>query len=93
MSERESADITQKDLLKLLFDQAQHNATREEVQAVDNKINELYQNVATKEDVQILNAKFDRIDTKIDKLSFFIMTAIISGFVMVAGGFVAFFVK
>jgi hypothetical protein len=59
MSERESADITQKDLLKLLFDQAQHNATREEVQAVDNKINELYQNVATKEDVHILNAKIE----------------------------------
>lgn len=30
----EERDITQKDLLKLLFDQAQHNATREELNAV-----------------------------------------------------------
>ncbi|MFA0054241.1 MULTISPECIES: hypothetical protein [Vibrio] len=34
MSDHNSDQITQKDLLKLLFDQAQHNATREEVESL-----------------------------------------------------------
>ena len=93
MSEHNNDQITQKDLLKLLFDQAQHNATREEVQAVqeeiketnkrfdglvtredlqvvDNKLNELSQNVATREDlkveVQHLETSIQQLDSKID---------------------------
>ena len=44
---------TEKDLLPILFDIAQHTATREELEKVANK----------------LDAKIDKVDVKIDKVA------------------------
>ncbi len=53
-----SGDITQKDLLKLLFDQAQHNATREEVNALEARMDKRFEKV---------DERFDKLETKFDK--------------------------
>ncbi|MEZ8121852.1 hypothetical protein ACED30_20320 [Vibrio splendidus] len=72
MSEHNNDQITQKDLLKLLFDQAQHNATREEVQAVQEEIkatNKRFEGLVTREDLQTVENKLDsKIETSIDSL-------------------------
>ena len=47
-------EITQKDLLKLLIEQTQHHATREELQALGNRL-----------DAKI-ESKIDKLDAKID---------------------------
>lgn len=68
MSERESGDITQKDLLKLLFDQAQHNATREELNALGLSLNQRIDNLENK--IENLDRKLDdkieNLDRKFD---------------------------
>ena len=48
-----ATSYTEKDLLPILFDIAQHTATREELEKVSNK----------------LDAKIDKLDAKIDKVA------------------------
>ena len=71
-----SGDITQKDLLKLLFDQAQHNATREEVNALEarmekrfDKVDERFEKFETNMDERFekVDERFDKLETKFDK--------------------------
>ncbi|WP_172380042.1 hypothetical protein [Vibrio sp. Vb339] len=72
MSEHNNDQITQKDLLKLLFDQAQHNATHEEVQAVQEEIkttNKRFEGLATREELKVEVQQLDsRIEASIDSL-------------------------
>ncbi|NUW66969.1 DUF1640 domain-containing protein [Vibrio coralliilyticus] len=79
MSDQNIDQITQKDLLKLLFEQAQHNATREEVEKLDakidstaNKLDAKIDSTANKLDAKIestaskLDAKIDSTASKLD---------------------------
>ncbi|WP_299144299.1 hypothetical protein [uncultured Vibrio sp.] len=69
MSEHNNDQITQKDLLKLLFDQAQHNATREEVQAVQEEIketNKRFDGLATREDLLAVEYKLQTVEHKLE---------------------------
>ncbi|NUW69163.1 hypothetical protein [Vibrio coralliilyticus] len=61
MSEQNIDQITQKDLLKLLFEQAQHNATREEVEKLDTKIVSTAKELDTK-----IESTANRLDAKIE---------------------------
>lgn len=73
MSEKDTDHITQKDLLKLLFDQAQHNATREEVQAVQEEIkttNKRFDGLATREELNELQKELQATNKRLD-LAFF----------------------
>ncbi|WP_154723940.1 hypothetical protein [Vibrio cyclitrophicus] len=79
MSERDSGDITQKDLLKLLFDQAQHNATREELNALGLSLNQRIDKLETK--VDKLESKFDDkfslVDSKFNRLNLLLITTLV----------------
>lgn len=72
MNSNDSGDITQKDLLKLLFDQAQHNATREEVNALEARMDKRFEKVD--ERFEKLEAKFD---AKFDRLNWLLITTLI----------------
>ncbi|AYV24978.1 MULTISPECIES: hypothetical protein [Vibrio] len=72
MNSNDSGDITQKDLLKLLFDQAQHNATREEVNALEARMDKRFEKVD--ERFEKLEAKFDK---KFDRLNWLLITTLI----------------
>lgn len=68
MSERDTSQITQKDLLELLFNQAQHNATREDVQDLDDKISNLREVIVSKEQVQIVKNEIKETNKRLDGL-------------------------
>ncbi len=72
MNSENSGDITQKDLLKLLFDQAQHNATREELNALEGRMNQRFEKVD--ERFEKLEAKFDK---KFDRLNWLLTTTLV----------------
>jgi hypothetical protein len=61
MNSNDSGDITQKDLLKLLFDQAQHNATREEVNALEAR----------------MDKRFERLEAKFERLNWLLITTLV----------------
>ncbi|MGL4379591.1 MAG: hypothetical protein ACRCTB_00485 [Vibrio sp.] len=56
----DTGQITQKDLLKLLVDQAQHNATRDELNRVEDKLIIRIDAVETR-----LSARIDSVETKL----------------------------
>lgn len=62
MNMSDTGQITQKDLLKLLVDQAQHNATRDELNRVEDKLTTRIDAVETK-----LSARIEAVETKIDE--------------------------
>ncbi|CAK2258954.1 Hemolysin XhlA [Vibrio crassostreae] len=66
MNQDNNNDITQKDLLKLLFDQAQHNATREELMALENRTNQRFDKIDERFDK--IDERFDKIDERFEKL-------------------------
>ncbi|MFA0156807.1 hypothetical protein [Vibrio sp. 10N.261.46.A3] len=70
MDNHSSDNITQKDLLKLLFDQAQHNATREELNALEGRLNHQIDGVKQEvsERFKQVDERMDKLDDKIDKL-------------------------
>ena len=70
MDKDESGHITQKDLLKLLFDQAQHNATREELNALEARItNQINgQNETLDKRFEIIDKKFEAVDKKFEAI-------------------------
>ncbi|MFA0072113.1 hypothetical protein AB4396_00225 [Vibrio cyclitrophicus] len=72
MNQDNNSDITQKDLLKLLFDQAQHNATREELMALENRTNQRFDKVD--ERFEKLEAKFDK---KFDRMNWLLVTTLV----------------
>lgn len=72
MNSSDSGDITQKDLLKLLFDQAQHNATREEVNALEARMDKRFEKID--ERFEKLEAKFDK---KFDRLNWLLITTLV----------------
>ncbi|MCW8349170.1 MULTISPECIES: hypothetical protein [Vibrio] len=79
MNSNDSGDITQKDLLKLLFDQAQHNATREEVNALEARMDKRFEKIDERfekvdERFEKLEAKFDK---KFDRLNWLLITTLI----------------
>ncbi|MFA0011970.1 hypothetical protein AB4391_01290 [Vibrio lentus] len=63
MDNHSADNITQKDLLKLLFDQAQHNATREELNALEGRLNHQMESMK-----QEMSGRFNQVDEKTDKL-------------------------
>ncbi|WP_277206167.1 hypothetical protein [Vibrio misgurnus] len=71
MKMNDTGQITQKDLLKLLVDQAQHNATRDELNRVEDKLIIRIDAVETKLSARIdavetkLSARIDEVDTKL----------------------------
>lgn len=83
MNSEQSGDITQKDLLKLLFDQAQHNATREELNALEGRMNQRFEKVD--ERFEKLEAKMDerfekveaKFDKKFDRLNWLLTTTLV----------------
>jgi chaperonin cofactor prefoldin len=77
LDKNESGHITQKDLLKLLFDQAQHNATREELNALEaritNQINGQNETLdkrfeLTDRRFEVIDKKFEAIDKRFDSI-------------------------
>ncbi|MCY9855415.1 hypothetical protein [Vibrio mediterranei] len=72
MNSNDSGDITQKDLLKLLFDQAQHNATREEVNALEARMDKRFEKID--ERFEKLEDKFDK---KFDRLNWLLITTLV----------------
>ncbi|CAK2109561.1 Hemolysin XhlA [Vibrio crassostreae] len=72
MNQDNNNDITQKDLLKLLFDQAQHNATREELMALENRTNQRFDKID--ERFEKLEAKFDK---KFDRMNWLLVTTLV----------------
>ncbi|MEZ8822401.1 hypothetical protein AB4562_00565 [Vibrio sp. 10N.222.54.A1] len=83
MNQDNNNDITQKDLLKLLFDQAQHNATREELMALENRTNQRFDKVDERiekleekvdERFEKLEAKFDK---KFDRMNWLLVTTLV----------------
>ncbi|CAK2046177.1 Hemolysin XhlA [Vibrio crassostreae] len=79
MNQDNNNDITQKDLLKLLFDQAQHNATREELMALENRTNQRFDKIDERFDkiderFEKLEAKFDK---KFDRMNWLLVTTLV----------------
>lgn len=74
MNTNNSGDITQKDLLKLLFDQAQHNATREEVNALELRIGQRIDKLEDKTDERFdkvqanMDEQFEKVDKQFEKV-------------------------
>ena len=88
-------NVTQKDLLKLLVDQAQHNATREELNRVEDKLSTEIKNVEDKltkriDDVEVkLSKRIDDVDNKIGGLKTTIIVTVISSAIALGGLMVA----
>nr|PMP25425.1 hypothetical protein BCS91_00040 [Vibrio cyclitrophicus]PMP29198.1 hypothetical protein BCS90_17535 [Vibrio cyclitrophicus] len=79
MNQDNNNDITQKDLLKLLFDQAQHNATREELMALENRTSQRFDKIDERfekvdERFEKLEAKFDK---KFDRMNWLLVTTLV----------------
>ena len=68
MNSNDSGDITQKDLLKLLFDQAQHNATREEMNALEARMDKRFEKI---------DERFEKVDAKFDRLNWLLITTLV----------------
>jgi hypothetical protein len=68
MNSNNSGDITQKDLLKLLFDQAQHNATREEMNALEARMDKRFEKI---------DERFEKVDAKFDRLNWLLITTLV----------------
>ncbi len=68
-----TGQITQEKLLELLFSQAQHNATREELTETEGRLrNEI------SETENRLRADINKLDTKLDRMMWFIITIMLT---------------
>ena len=72
--------LTQADLIKLMLHNAQHMATREEVKADINKIEDKISKVETslKADMNKLDDKISKISGKFDKVQWLIVATILT---------------